>query len=203
MARLAAARGGGAPAEMQIMYGLMGERRLTEWEVDWLPGYLGSRPVRVGNAAHRQFQLDVYGELMDTFEQARKGGLALTDSGWALQRALVTMSARWHEPDNGIWEMRGPPRISPISKVMAWVASIAPSRRVELHGLTGPVEEWRECARRSIPTSAARGFDQRVQHLSRGLRRQDARCQPPAARPGRLCRAGRSAFRRHRRGDRA
>src|SRR6185312_6073771 len=79
----------GSPREMQIMYGLRGERRLTEWEVSWLPGYADSKPVRVGNAAHEQFQLDVYGEVMDTFEQARKGGLAPSESGWALQRALV------------------------------------------------------------------------------------------------------------------
>ena len=79
----------GAPANMQIMYGLMGERRLTEWEADWLPGYLDSRPVRFGNAAYRQFQLDVYGELMDFFAQARAGGLAATESGWALQVELV------------------------------------------------------------------------------------------------------------------
>ena len=95
----------GSPDEMQIMYGLMGERRLTEWEVDWLPGYANSKPVRIGNAAHEQFQLDVYGELMDAFEQSRKGGLAATEEGWELQRALVEHVAKvWDKPDQGIWE---------------------------------------------------------------------------------------------------
>ena len=110
----------GYPADMQIMYGLMGERRLTEWEADWLPGYLDSRPVRIGNAAHRQFQLDVYGELMDTFEQARKGGLAPNESGWEVQLALIEhVASTWREPDYGIWETRGPPRHFTFSKVTA------------------------------------------------------------------------------------
>ena len=84
----------GDPADMQIMYGIMGERRLTEWEVEWLPGYLESKPVRIGNAASTQFQLDVYGELMDTFEQARKGALAPPESAWELQVALVEACRR-------------------------------------------------------------------------------------------------------------
>ncbi len=133
----------GNPADMQIMYGLMGERRLTESEVEWLPGYLDSKPVRIGNAAHGQFQLDVYGELMDTFEQAREGALAPTDSGWALQLELVKhVELSWKNPDYGIWETRGPALHFTYSKVMAWVVFDRAIRAVEQHGLTGPVEQW-------------------------------------------------------------
>jgi GH15 family glucan-1,4-alpha-glucosidase len=152
----------GSPADMQIMYGLMGERRLTEWAVDWLPGYLGSRPVRVGNAAHEQFQLDVYGELMDTFEQARQGSLAPTESGWELQKALVDHVARsWTRPDYGIWEVRGPPRHFTYSKVMAWVAFDRAIKAVERHGLDGPVGEWRATRDRIHAEICQRGFDRR------------------------------------------
>ena len=134
----------GSPADMQIMYGLMGERRLTEWEADWLPGYRDSKPVRIGNAAHRQFQLDVYGELMDTFEQARKGGLAPEESGWEIQRQLVRhVGQRWREPDYGIWETRGAARHFTYSKVMAWVAFDRAVKAVERYGLPGPIDEWR------------------------------------------------------------
>ena len=153
----------GAPANMQIMYGLMGERRLTEWEADWLPGYLDSRPVRIGNAAHRQFQLDVYGELMDSFAQARAGGLAATESGWALQLALVHHVARkWREPDYGIWETRGPPRHFTFSKVMAWVTLDRAIRAVERHGLPGDVAEWRRIRTAIHDEVCLRGFDARA-----------------------------------------
>jgi GH15 family glucan-1,4-alpha-glucosidase len=150
----------GSPSDMQIMYGLMGERRLTEWEADWLPGYLDSKPVRIGNAAHRQFQLDVYGELMDTFEQARKGGLAPEDSGWEIQRQLVGHVAQlWHEPDEGIWETRGPARHFTYSKVMAWVAFDRAIKAVERYGLPGPIDEWRT-VRDEIHAEVCRlGFD--------------------------------------------
>jgi GH15 family glucan-1,4-alpha-glucosidase len=150
----------GNPADMQIMYGLMGERRLTEWEADWLPGYLDSKPVRIGNAAHRQFQLDVYGELMDTFEQARKGGLAANESGWELQLELVKhVGQTWREPDYGIWETRGPPRHFTYSKVMAWVAFDRAIKAVERHGLPGPVEEWRATRTEIHAEVCAKGFD--------------------------------------------
>ncbi|UYN97421.1 MAG: glycoside hydrolase family 15 protein [Enhydrobacter sp.] len=150
----------GSPSDMQIMYGLKGERRLTEWSVDWLPGYLGSRPVRVGNAAHQQFQLDVYGELMDTFEQARQGEIAPTESGWELQKALVDHVARnWTRPDYGIWEVRGPPRHFTYSKVMAWVALDRAVKAVERHGLDGPVESWRATRDRIHAEVCEHGFD--------------------------------------------
>jgi GH15 family glucan-1,4-alpha-glucosidase len=151
----------GAPANMQIMYGLMGERRLTEWEADWLPGYAKSRPVRIGNAAYRQFQLDVYGELMDTFEQARKAGLAATDSGWALQRALVDhVGERWRDPDYGIWETRGPKRHFTFSKVMAWVTFDRAIQAVELHGLPGPVRKWQRMRAAIHDDVCTHAFDQ-------------------------------------------
>ncbi len=150
----------GSPAEMQIMYGLMGERRLKEWEIDWLPGYADSKPVRVGNAAHEQFQLDVYGELMDSFEQSRKGGLASTDAGWEMQRTLCDHVAEiWDKPDNGIWETRGPLRHFVYSKVMAWVAFDRAIKGVENHGLSGPVEQWRELRDKIHADVLEKGFD--------------------------------------------
>jgi GH15 family glucan-1,4-alpha-glucosidase len=110
----------GSPAELQIMYGLAGERRLTEWDVPWLPGYEGARPVRIGNAACRQFQLDVYGEMMDALHQGRVGGLEESAAAWQLQRAVMShIEEVWTRPDQGIWEMRGPPRDFTYSKVMA------------------------------------------------------------------------------------
>jgi GH15 family glucan-1,4-alpha-glucosidase len=116
----------GTPARIQIMYGLGGERRLPEWELDWLSGYEGSLPVRAGNAAAKQIQLDVYGELMDALHQARHEGIAPSSVGWALQQALIDhLATIWSQPDEGIWEVRGGPRHFTHSKVMAWVASIA------------------------------------------------------------------------------
>jgi len=151
----------GSPDEMQIMYGLMGERRLTEWEIDWLPGYADSKPVRIGNAAHKQFQLDVYGELMDAFEQSRKGGLAATEEGWNLQRELVQHIAKvWEQPDQGIWEVRGPPQHFVYSKVMAWVAFDRAVKGVEMHGLKGPVEEWRAVRDKIAKEVCSKGFDE-------------------------------------------
>jgi GH15 family glucan-1,4-alpha-glucosidase len=134
----------GDPAKTQIMYGLAGERRLTEYEVSWLPGYEGSSPVRVGNAAHGQFQLDVYGEVLDALFQARKAGLKPVEPGWALERALVgSVEKRWREPDEGIWEVRGPRQHFTHSKVMAWVAVDRAVRSAERWHLEAPVERWR------------------------------------------------------------
>jgi GH15 family glucan-1,4-alpha-glucosidase len=134
----------GSPTRIQIMYGLAGERRLHEWEVDWLPGYEGSQPVRVGNAAARQMQLDVYGELMDALHQARHGGIVGGETGWALQKALIThLETVWQQPDEGIWEVRGGRRHFTHSKVMAWVAVDRVLRTAEEFGLPGPLAEWR------------------------------------------------------------
>jgi GH15 family glucan-1,4-alpha-glucosidase len=150
----------GSPGETQIMYGLRGERRLTEWEVDWLPGFAASKPVRVGNAAHQQFQLDVYGEVMDAFEQSRKGGLAATEEGWELQRALVDHVCEvWKEPDNGIWETRGPKQHFVYSKAMAWVCFDRAIKAVEQYGLKGPVDKWHEVRDAIHAEVCDKGFD--------------------------------------------
>jgi GH15 family glucan-1,4-alpha-glucosidase len=134
----------GSPDQVQIMYGIGGERRLTEWQVSWLPGYESSAPVRIGNDAHRQLQLDVYGEVMDAFHQARRGGLIATDSGWAVQRALLKhLESIWREPDESIWEIRSGPRQFTFSKVMAWVAFDRAVASAEAFGLDGPIEHWR------------------------------------------------------------
>ncbi len=134
----------GDVTQLQIMYGPAGERRLNEWEVDWLPGYEGSAPVRVGNAASGQFQLDVYGEVLSALFEACGVGSALSASAWDLQVALVEFVAdHWEEPDEGIWEVRGPRRHFTHSKVMAWVAVDRAVRTVEDFGVEGPLEQWR------------------------------------------------------------
>jgi GH15 family glucan-1,4-alpha-glucosidase len=134
----------GAPAQMQIMYGIAGERRLTEWEVPWLPGYESSTPVRIGNAAHQQLQLDVYGEVMDALHQARRGGLPGNEYGWNLQVALLEhLEKIWREPDEGIWEVRGGRQHFTYSKVMAWVAFDRMIKSAESFGLPGSIDRWK------------------------------------------------------------
>jgi GH15 family glucan-1,4-alpha-glucosidase len=142
------------------MYGLAGERRLTEYEVDWLPGYERSRPVRIGNAAHGQLQLDVYGEVMDALHQAREAGLAAHGPDWAFQRALLDHLAEvWREPDHGLWEVRGDARHFTYSKVMAWVAFERGVRAVKRLGLEGPIERWEALCRQIHAEVCAKGFD--------------------------------------------
>jgi GH15 family glucan-1,4-alpha-glucosidase len=134
----------GDPDQLQIMYGPAGERRLTELEVDWLPGYRGSSPVRIGNAASGQFQLDVYGELMDAIDRARSHDIAVHEIIWRIQVAIMGFLVdHWSDPDDGIWEIRGPRRPFTHSKVMAWVAFDRAVRGVEVHGLDGPADKWR------------------------------------------------------------
>jgi GH15 family glucan-1,4-alpha-glucosidase len=134
----------GNPKHLQIMYGVAGERRLPEMELPWLPGYADSRPVRVGNAAAMQVQLDVYGELMDALHQARHAGLTGSEHGWALQKTLVEhLASICGEPDEGIWEVRGGRRHFTHSKVMAWVALDRTVRTAEEFGLPGPLDRWR------------------------------------------------------------
>jgi GH15 family glucan-1,4-alpha-glucosidase len=153
----------GAPAQAQIMYGVAGERRLTEWEVPWLRGYEDSRPVRVGNAAAAQLQLDVYGEVADAMHHARAGGLAPSEEGWAIQRALTRHVEKvWEWADAGIWEMRGPPQHFTHSKVMAWVALDRAIRAIETHGLSGPLERWRSVRERIHREVCTRGFDSKL-----------------------------------------
>jgi len=150
----------GQPKQMQILYGVAGERRISEQELPWLAGYQGARPVRVGNAAVEQFQLDVYGEVMDTLHLAHHMGLPSDDAAWDLQRALLEfLEDHWRDPDEGIWEIRGPRRQFTHSKVMAWVALDRAVKAVELAGLEGPVERWR-ALRREIHEEVCRdGFD--------------------------------------------
>jgi GH15 family glucan-1,4-alpha-glucosidase len=133
----------GDPAQLQIMYGLAGERRLSELELDWLPGYAGARPVRIGNAAYKQRQLDVFGEVMDVLHSGERVGLLPTPDVWSLQRGLLEQLERvWHEPDEGIWEVRGGPQHFTHSKVMAWVAVDRAIKTVSKHGLHGPLQRW-------------------------------------------------------------
>ena len=134
----------GTPGDMQIMYGPAGERRLTELEVPWLAGYEGSRPVRIGNAAVDQFQLDVYGEVMDALYQSRRAGIDTLTHEWEVQRVLMDfLESAWQRPDEGIWEVRGPRRHFTHSKVMAWVAADRAVKTIERYKERGPVERWR------------------------------------------------------------
>ena len=153
----------GSPEQTQIMYGIAGERRLTEWEVPWLPGYENSRPVRIGNAAHGQLQLDVYGEVMDALHQGRRGGLAASESGWALQLALLAhLEKVWREPDQGIWEVRGPPCHFTYSKVMAWVAFDRMIKSAETFDLPGPIDHWKAVREEICDDVIAHGFDREL-----------------------------------------
>jgi GH15 family glucan-1,4-alpha-glucosidase len=150
----------GRPQEMQIMYGAAGERRLTEHELGWLSGYEHSTPVRIGNAAVEQFQLDVYGEVMDALHEARSAGIEPDPSAWSLQLALLDfLEGAWDEPDEGIWEVRGPRRHFTHSKVMAWVAMDRAIRSVEEVGLDGPVDRWRRLRADIHEEVCRRGFD--------------------------------------------
>jgi GH15 family glucan-1,4-alpha-glucosidase len=134
----------GDPADVQIMYGIAGERRLDERELEWLPGFDGSRPVRVGNAASTQLQLDVYGELLDAAYHTITHGIEPSEFGWALMRKLLAwLEDGWREKDSGIWEVRGPARHFTHSKVMSWVAFDRAVRLCDEHGHDGPVERWR------------------------------------------------------------
>ena len=150
----------GSPSQLQIMYGVAGERLLREWEIGWLPGYADSRPVRVGNAAHGQLQLDVYGEVLDALYQSRRGGLAGSADAWQLARALVAhVETIWRTPDAGLWEVRGEPQHFTHSKVMAWVAVDRAIRAAEEFGEAGPLDAWRATRQRIHDEVCARGFD--------------------------------------------
>jgi GH15 family glucan-1,4-alpha-glucosidase len=150
----------GSPAQVQPIYGIAGEHRLNEWEVSWLPGFGGARPVRVGNAAFTQFQLDVFGEILNAAHIARRSRLETTPDGWNLQKALLEhVEAVWDQPDEGIWEVRGGRRHFVHSKVMAWVAADRAVKAVEQFGLAGPVERWRALRDRIHAEVCARGFD--------------------------------------------
>jgi len=150
----------GRPEDLQIMYGVAGERRLSESTIDWLPGFAGSRPVRVGNAAHGQLQLDVYGEILDAFPVARRMGLDYEGPAWDLQRKLLDfLESNWQQPDEGIWEIRGPRRQFTHSKVMAWVAFDRAVKAVERSDYEGPVDRWRALRRQVHEEVCAKGYD--------------------------------------------
>jgi GH15 family glucan-1,4-alpha-glucosidase len=135
----------GRPEDMQSIYGIAGERQLTELELAWLPGYEGSAPVRIGNAAALQKQLDVYGEIIDTMQLARIAGLDPDADAWNFERALVRyLESHWREPDNGIWEVRGEPRHFTHSKVMAWVALDRAIKSAQQFSLRAPLARWRK-----------------------------------------------------------
>jgi GH15 family glucan-1,4-alpha-glucosidase len=149
----------GAPSQVQIMYGIAGERRLDEWAVPWLDGYEGSRPVRIGNAAASQRQIDIYGEVMDALFQASVG-LREQHVEWDLQCALVEhLEQVWEEPDDGIWEFRGGRRHFTHSKVMAWVAFDRAVKSIEQFGLAGPIDRWRAVRDTIHRQVCDKGFD--------------------------------------------
>src|SRR5699024_505338 len=151
----------GHPKQMQIMYGLGGERRLTETELPWLPGYEGSRPVRIGNAAHGQMQLDVYGELMDAAHAARRSHIGPSYSSWRLQCTLLNnLEHIWREPDEGIWEVRSGRRHFTYSKMMCWVAFDRGVKGVEQFDLEGRVDKWRQLRDEIRADILANGYDE-------------------------------------------
>jgi GH15 family glucan-1,4-alpha-glucosidase len=150
----------GSPANMQIMYGIMGQRRLMEWEAGWLPGYEGAQPVRVGNAAHAQLQLDVYGELIDAFHQSRIAKLELDEGSWDMECAVLDHLAEvWDQPDHGIWERRGEGRHYVLSKVMCWVGFDRGIKSAEKFGFKAPLERWRALRDTIHREICEKGFD--------------------------------------------
>jgi GH15 family glucan-1,4-alpha-glucosidase len=152
----------GSPQDLQVLYSVTGERRLDEIEIGWLPGYAGAAPVRVGNAASRQFQLDIYGEVMDTLHIARAAGLEPEPAAWRIQVALLQfLEANWQRPDEGIWEIRGPRRHFTHSKVMAWVAFDRAVKDADRYGLDGPIERWKETRDAIHAEICELGFDRR------------------------------------------
>lgn len=150
----------GDPGQMQTVYGPAGERRLDELTVDWLPGYEGSRPVRIGNRAARQFQLDVYGEVLDTLHRARSLGLPSDKHSWSLQSLVGEwLESKWKTPDNGLWEVRGTRRHFVHSKVMAWAALDRLVKAIEQYGRAGPLDRWRRVRAEIHDEVCRRGFD--------------------------------------------
>jgi GH15 family glucan-1,4-alpha-glucosidase len=153
----------GAPGNMQIMYGIKGERRLLEWEAEWLPGYEGAQPVRVGNAAHAQMQLDVYGELIDAFHQSRVTKLKLEDGTWDLECAVLEhLEEVWDQRDQGIWERRDQGRHYVFSKVMTWVAFDRGIKSAEMFGFKAPLDRWKSLRDTIHRDVCEKGFDSRL-----------------------------------------
>jgi len=151
----------GDPKDVQIMYSVTGERRLAEWEAEWLPGYENSAPVRIGNAAVGQRQLDVYGEVIDALSMGRAAGISYDRHAWSLQRALLGfLEKNWDQPDEGIWEVRGPRRHFVHSKVMAWVA-FDRACRAATEGMPGPGDHWREIAAKIHDEVCGHGYNEK------------------------------------------
>lgn len=164
----------GSPDQMQIMYGIAGERRLYEVELPWLPGYEKSAPVRIGNGAHQQTQIDVYGELADALHQARKGGLAPEKSGWELQLAILHhLEGQWQKPDQGIWEVRSGPEHFTYSKVMAWVAFDRSIRSATRFKLKGPIERWQDIRRTIHAEVCEKGYDKKLNSFVRAYGKKE------------------------------
>jgi GH15 family glucan-1,4-alpha-glucosidase len=148
--------------KLQVMYGVAGERLLPEITLDWLPGHEGSTPVRIGNAASTQHQLDVYGEVILALERAREAGLPDDDDAWHLELALLDFLAHnWQKPDQGLWEIRGEPRHLVSSKLMAWAGVDRMIAAAQKYGLSGPVDEWRDLRDVIRADILARGYDPR------------------------------------------
>jgi GH15 family glucan-1,4-alpha-glucosidase len=155
--------GAGEPDRLQTMYGVAGERRLTELELEWLEGYAGSKPVRIGNAAHAQFQLDVFGELTDVLWQAARAGVPPSDNSWALEKLLLqTLEKRWREPDEGIWEVRGRRRHFTHSKIMCWVAFDRAVAMMHHLGYDGPLDRWEAACDEIHDEVCARGYNEEI-----------------------------------------
>ncbi len=170
----------GDPADVQIMYGIAGERRLDERVLDWLPGFAESRPVRVGNAASEQVQLDVYGEVIDALYQTRRYGAPADDNIWSLTRKLLEwLEDGWRREDAGIWEVRGPNRHFTHSKVMAWVAFDRAVRAHEEFGRERPGRALARAQGRDRGRGAHAGLERREARLLAVLRVRRARCQRP------------------------
>ncbi len=194
----------GSPEQLQIMYGASGERRLTELELGWLGGYEGSKPVRVGNAAHGQFQLDVYGEVLDALHQGRCHGLPDEHASWSLQQQLVDyVGDHWNEADDGIWEVRGGRQDFTHSKVMAWVAVDRAIASIEDFGYDGPLDRWKRLRDEIHRDVLEHGVDDRGVFVQRyGSPELDASLLmvPLVGLPARRRRAGAQHRHRHRAG---
>ncbi|MBK8176674.1 MAG: glycoside hydrolase family 15 protein [Rhodospirillales bacterium] len=153
----------GEPSRVQVAYGIAGERRIEESQLDWLSGYEGSRPVRVGNAAHTQRQLDIYGEIMDALHAARTHGLSFRPEGWRVQRAMLKfLGQAWAQPDEGIWEVRGPRRHFTHSKMMTWVAFDRAIKDAEHFGWDAPLDDWRQVRKTICNDVLTNGFNRKV-----------------------------------------
>ena len=191
----------GEPEQLQIMYGPAGERRLTELEISWLPGYEGSAPVRIGNAASGQFQLDVYGELMDAVERARTRGIEVHPVIWRIQTAIMRFLVNhWSDPDDGIWEVRGPRQLFTHSKVMAWVAFDRAIRGVKVHGLEGPMDTWDAACQTIHAEVCDRGWNAGCRRVHPVLWFLGPRCQSAHDATGRVLAGGRRTGGSYRRG---